>query len=46
MIWSMLEIHLGGPRSKDLDVVLLYSTGINNAADERAKSSPIDLFGN
>ena len=28
-----------GPRSIDLDGVPLYPTGINNAADERAKSS-------
>ena len=31
-----------GPRSKDLDGVPLYLTGIANAADERAESRPID----
>ena len=32
-----------GPRLTDLDGVPLNPTGINNAADERAESSPIDV---
>ena len=31
-----------GPRSKDLNCVPLYPTGIANAADERAEPRPFD----